>query len=536
MRTWCCLLLVASLGCARQQHPAPPAAAGPAILARVPADTPYVFATLDPWPPDYLRQVLLENRTSLTAARDDLRAAGGPGLLLAMLEELEPRLTIEGFAELGYKPGGRMVVYGLGLVPVARFELGDPAAFTAFFERVIARGGAAVTRGERRGGRVWTFALEGAPGGLSVAVAIDRTEGVVTLAPAAHLPRVLARALGEEPIGPSLREAGALEQLAAELRAPRHFIGYLDVARLLARLEADRELLAALGAELPPFPAPCREELAALAVTSPRWLFALGEVQPDRVAGSFIVELRPELARALVGARAAVPGLGAPLGGGVMTIGVALDVAAAVAALHGEADRVARVPRRCPALGGVGRTATELAQLLNRPLPPLWAGVRGGAVTLQSAETSFGVPQVKAYGVLAAADPIQLIDLARRALPSLAGVRIPADGSPVKLPAGTLPFMPEAHVAMRGGVLGAALGAGMEASLATLMAAAPHPRRPLVSFAYDERKLGELVRGMAGEQAARRLAGDGETSFTIEATDRGLVMHVERRWRRAPAP
>ncbi len=538
MKVWLVALvaLVSVAGCSKQ-HP-PTRLQGPAILAHIPADTPYVMVSLEPMPRDYLEYYLRSNRPKLARALETLRALDAERMkvMVALLEEFEAHFTVEGFAELGLPTNGRMAIYGLGLLPVARVELADAARFSAFLERVLARAGASVVRGEMKGRKTWSYAFE-SQGSPTVVLALDGKDLVFVVAPASGIERQLARALGDEKVGPTMLETGRLQALATAHGFKAWFLGYADVALGLQALESDRDVLVSFGAELPAFPPPCREELGALAATAPRLIFGVDELSAGRARATVEIELRPELARDLLAARVSVPGMGQPLGDNVISMGAAVDLSAGARALWAEAQRVAETPRQCGALAPVTEGARDLVRVLAGPIPAPWSSVRGFAVTVADASSTLGIPNVKAFGVLAATDVIHLIDLARQSFPSLSGVRIPEDGTPVALPAGLIPFMPEAHVAMRGGLLGLSLGAGMRTELARLMSAPAHPDRAMFTFAYDEKKLYEIVKSFGGEAAAAELAGDSKGWGTIEVTERGLVLRGEQTWpTAAPAP
>ena len=118
-----------------------------APLAFVPADTPYVAANLDVLD-DSTREALFAQANAqlpaqvaqMKAAADELKAKDpdAANLLRAFASEFDGK-TIEQFAKnTGLDTKGYSAFYGLGLAPVARFQLSDPAAFDAFVGRLEA--------------------------------------------------------------------------------------------------------------------------------------------------------------------------------------------------------------------------------------------------------------------------------------------------------------------------------------------------------------------------------------------------------------
>src|SRR6266568_1788007 len=305
------------LGCSHQ-HPGsglPDAAA--ALLAHVPADTPYAFAALEPLPRPYLERTLARGQRSLhdsVARIAELGVTGaGVRLFTALAQELEPSFSIEGMTRLGIGPSPRRVFYGIGLIPAARIQIADGQAVAAFVDRVMARGGGPAGRADGHGKR-WDFVV----GRGTVVVAVTDRELLATFAPTALLGPVLARLYGDAHDGPSLADAPTLPAIAQGYRFERTFVGFIDVARVAAaftdaRQELDRRLLVELGMPDPPLPPVCAGEIAGLTARAPRIVFGLDEITTTRTRARFVVELDAALAGELMALRIATPGVGAPL-------------------------------------------------------------------------------------------------------------------------------------------------------------------------------------------------------------------------------
>lgn len=530
-----CLAVAATLSAAcSKQHPR--GAAGLAILRRVPADTPYVLANLEPWSREQYEQYLADNRATLARAAATMRTAaesGGPGtkLVLALLEELNQDPTLGGVMKLGLSPAAHGALYGLGLLPVARLELSDAAAFDAFIGRAVHKSGVRLPKLTHRG-RPY-YAYRPTPG-LSLLISIERGELVIALAPDAMATRVLDAVRGDVPIGESLAATGALDKLAAAEGFTRLLVGYLDFRQAAALLLDERrpfgrEVVTAFGGTLPA--ASCRAEVESLVALAPRWVLGATEVTARHTAGVMIIELAPLLARELMALRAPVPGVGAPLGEAVLAMGMAGDVGKGINLLKRGAALVGAAPYRCRELAFLNEAAAELARELGQPLPSWVAELRGFTFVLDAVNAGLAMPDIKAYGVLAASDPIQLIDMAKRAMSQLASVNIPPDGRPVPIPGGVLPLM-TGHVAMKGQLLGLSLGGGSEVKLVRLMSSAPHRAMPLLSFALDGEKLQAMLKTIGGAFGGATddatAFGGGVSHVTIEATERGLVLRADQ--------
>jgi hypothetical protein len=178
-------------------------------------------------------------------------------------------------------------------------------------------------------------------------------------------------------------------------------------------------------------------------------------------------------------------------------------------------------------LSWVNTAADELDKGLSANEVPAWVKeLRGLAVVLESVEPGLAFPSVKAYGLVAASDPIQLIDLAKRTISSLSGMQIPPDGRPVPIPGGVLPLM-TGHVAMKGQLLGMSLGTGSELHLMKLMSTPPLSSQPIMAFAVDGEKMAAVIKliqsatGQKGDES--ETFGRGVVHATVELTEGGLV-------------
>ena len=127
------------------------ASADSKLLAYVPADTPYLAATLEPIPADvidsYLSRMqpvidLLQEELSTTRAR--LEAGGDAAaddpeakILIALLSEFDGKLSRSGLHSLGFDLGSKKVAYGLGAFPVFRVGLSNATTLRETIQRIL---------------------------------------------------------------------------------------------------------------------------------------------------------------------------------------------------------------------------------------------------------------------------------------------------------------------------------------------------------------------------------------------------------------
>src|SRR5512135_1130200 len=106
------------------------------LLAGVPADTPYAFVTFRAVPIDYFEKM----QGMMAPAFAQMQAMPGDtsSRLRGLVDEIGS-FTVKRFEELGFTSKARLAVYGLGLYPVFRAEIGDGDRVLGFVQRVAKR-------------------------------------------------------------------------------------------------------------------------------------------------------------------------------------------------------------------------------------------------------------------------------------------------------------------------------------------------------------------------------------------------------------
>jgi hypothetical protein len=301
------------------------AAAGNALLDFVPADTPYLAANLEPLPEDVvdaylqrLQPVLDEMQAQLSAARAELegntQAADDPGerLALALLRELDGKLSRAGLDSLGLDVRSHKVAYGLGAFPVFRMGLSDAVALRATIERVLADAGITAPEQAFQGVAYWRVgpdSADEAPIGLYLAILEDHL--AIGVLPTTMETELLPRFLGLERPADSDARSRLVELNRAQGYTP-HGSAILDL-RLLADqfLQADSltaRVMAASGAYDPASITPeCVAEVHAVIGNVPRITGGTTELSTTAIAYQYRFETPATLAGQLVGLAARVP-------------------------------------------------------------------------------------------------------------------------------------------------------------------------------------------------------------------------------------
>ena len=137
----------------KQEQAAVEAVAASELLAYAPADTPYVFTNSRPFPRVITEKLLLNADAELEHAAEELQRAIDTEsfdtpeekqlmiLAQAIVAELQGKMSADGLASLGLLIDGRSLVYGMGVLPVIRTEIGDAQKVQDLITRVEQRSG-----------------------------------------------------------------------------------------------------------------------------------------------------------------------------------------------------------------------------------------------------------------------------------------------------------------------------------------------------------------------------------------------------------
>jgi len=458
-------------------------------LAFVPADTPYVYANLEPvpaavteqwtrplqdyWPTLFTmyQSMLQEPKLGLDQRTRDIATA--------IMEELKTHANWTKLREIGLKPDGYVAFYGVGLVPVMRLELGDPAAFRAEVARVEQKAGAKMAVAKVGDQEYWQI------GGASIAaaIAIEGSHLVVTMVPPGGSDALKRTLLGLTRPAQTIADSGALAALAKQHGYAPQGEGFVDFARLTERLTkltaSDAEFAKATGAPAPAVDDTCRHEYAEIAKKFPRLVIGAEELSAQRMRIAAQLEIEPGLAAQIAAAIGAAPGTGVPADG-------AIDVSIAAPVLKmkdfwlAQADAVAAKPHACANLRALDEGFAQARARIDVTIPPPFSDLTGARITLSRFEMNAtgAMPDFAGKLLLATTNPMAAMGMAQLALAPLQKIKIQPDGKAVALPADLLPVKtPPMAIAMSDKAIALATGdteiAALPAFLAAPAAASP---------------------------------------------------------------
>jgi hypothetical protein len=492
------------------------------LLRFVPADTPYVFASGEPLDEKFMDALEPHIDELLSAYRDMLSSLAGKQAaedeedaqaMAALLTELSPLFSVEGWKQAGFERDDQMVLYGNGLLPVFRAEVSDPEAF----EKTLA--GLEVAAGEPMplasiDGNDYRYVGDDR---FRVIIGLFDGTAVVTALPAEFDEAQTRQLLGLDLPAKSVAETTQLSDIVEKYAYTNHYTGFIDTLRLVDSFFADSTsinaaLMEHLEVDTGSVSEVCRTEIRELAGLAPRTVFGYDEISLDRISGSLVVELRQDIASGLQGITAEVPGLGQDQGG-VLSLGASVNMKALRDFYAAQLDAMEADPFKCEHFADLQAGVAKGRELLAQPLPPMVYGIRGfNAVleTLDIAALASGQPPdpttMEAGIVIAMDDAAAVVAMGTMFSPELAELNLRPNGEAVALALPQVEMMGvDAYAAMVEDALSIAIGPAAESRVTSILAASSMVPAPVFAMTMDAGKYYELIAaGMSADM------GDGE--------------------------
>jgi len=481
------------------------ASADAAPLAFAPADTPYVFGMVEAMPGDVVERFMDrgDRMGELYAAqfkklRAEMAKKGGDArttkFVEALATEFEGKSLRESIALFGINGHQRMAFYGIGLAPVLRMELADPAALPALVGRIESKVGETLPSGEVNGQHYWAvdFGEKDAP--LMMLAAVVGNQLVMALSPSQPDDTTLKTLLGLTPPKSSILDGERMSQLQQRHHFLPSMLGEIDSQRLLDTLAApatplETAFLSALHTEKPAISDECRGEYATLTGLLPRVAFGYTRLDVQHMDQVSIIETAPALSKPLKTLRAPMPGMAASDDAAV-SFGYSLRLGAIPALASQFATAVNSAPFQCESLDWLNQAAAEAPKAGNNPgiymMAPAFSGVHL-IVDDIAFDDEMKPSKLKGSLLVGSDNPQALLGMARRYVPQLSSLEVKTDGSLQKL---DLPAIPDVDIQVptwvtaTSNMLGIAFGAGADADIAARMKSDPADQ-PLFVMGYD---------------------------------------------------
>ncbi|WP_417913978.1 hypothetical protein [Candidatus Electronema sp. JM] len=381
------------------------------------------------------------------------------------------------FQNWGVADTPMLAIYAIGLAPVVRISLNDAQRFTsklAALEEKAKIKTEPVSLGQANYRRYpLTAKKEGQDlPQVSLIIGVDGKDAVFLLDVGIDSEKTLALALGQSKPEKSLEQSGRIKSLQAQYKFSFPWLGYLDHRQFITGLttkdgNAMAKMVQQLAAKLKPEDTAwladlqsegCRNDFSAIGANWPQTVSGYTAVdlkgKPARMDSVMVIESKDKpLLDGLASLRGFTPDYGSPaFASTVISGGIGLSVENIGPFLMKQWTEITQKPYQCAPLKAMQEQLKGNNPAAASMATSMAAGVRGLSFSLLSltleqqpaGAPSTTPPMPKAADALislSAKDPAALLQTVSGLLPQLAELKIPADGTPVALPAPVpLPF------------------------------------------------------------------------------------------------
>ncbi len=488
------------------------------LLDMVPADSPYVVAASRRMPEKLMEKLLKSSANDIDRVRVSIENSTGQGtddrlirLLQAMLSEFDGKMTPEGLKTLGLPVNGRMLAYGLGVLPVAWLEIEDPAKVEAMVERIEAKSGMKAEKRVR--GKI---SYRRIPMDKLVAVlAVTDKWMIYAMLPAKSEQELLPFALGEELPKTSVLDTGRFRDFVEQRKFLGYGDGYIDLVRLADMFVGNAEginatVLEAMGVTPGKLSPACVDFVKSQTRSVPLISVGFTELAENRYTITGAVETSPAVGGWLMKMAAAVPGVGIR-SDAAFTAGMGLNLPQLRDGLKTLMRNFIENGKGCEMVDT--QSLAQAMQGMDMMLNPMIAGIKGfnlEVTDLQVDPQTLSPEVVDSRLLVSSVDPKGIFGLLGMFNPQFAQLDIPADGTPVKLPMEALsPTAPPAYAAIKGEFLVLSTGPGAPGDVTRMLEAPIAEVPPLLAFGYNPKKLfdsaaptlQEMIASMSAEEA-----------------------------------
>jgi hypothetical protein len=476
------------------------------ILRYVAADTPYIFAAVEPLPDDILDKIephvdqMMESYQAILRAAisekqkelsEDERDSEEAQKLSAVVDEMTSLLSIEGLRGAGFSRESTGAIYGNGLLPVIRWALSDGALFED-----------ALARMEEKAGQKLSVASIGEytyryfdVNKVRFIIAVLDNQAVMTLLPTGSDDAKTSAALGLTLPAESIIDSTTLQDIVTTYGYTSHYVGFFDFEGIASRFTgaasgSDADLLALMDNDTSDLSEVCRAEIQSTAGIAPRMVMGYTAVELNRFESSVIVELRDDIADGLSSLPAIVPGLGGDPGG-LMSFGFSLDVKAARDFFESRLDALEASPFECELFADLQAGIAGGREALSQPVPQMVYDFKGFLAVIDDIEgldigTQTPPTSIDGRFMLAMDNAQALVSMGALFSPEIAELNLQADGKAVALNTAQVQAMGfDAFAALTESALAIGLGENAEQALEDMLAVKSDEAGPLMSFSMD---------------------------------------------------
>ena len=480
-------------------------AASNSLLSYVPADSPYVLASISPLPDDVMDklepqidrilqsyEVILQEVVKM--ANQEIAAEGvddeDAEKAVAVMSELSSLTSMEGLRGAGFEEDSRVIFYGNGMLPVLRVEVSDGALFEAALVRMEESAGEKMEIATISGNPVRFIEADDA----KILISILDKQVVVSVAPSEFSEDQLSVLLGMTEPEVNITSSGVLQSISSKYGFDEYFIGYVDFAKMVDTFTGgasglDADLVAMIG-ETEALSDVCRAEIRAIAGIAPRMVMGYTDISTEKFESQVVMEVRQDIAAGMKLWPAAVPGLGGDPGG-LFSFGMSMDVMEVRKFYEAQLNAIEEDPFECELFADLQAGAAQGRVALQQPIPPMVYDFRGVVGVVQEIEglnltTQSPPTSVDGQFLFAMNNAPALVSLGTMISPELAGLNLQPDGKPVLLDLPQAQMLGgDVYIAMSDDALAVSVGDGAESELGDMLSADAMENGTFFRFSMD---------------------------------------------------
>ncbi|NOZ85231.1 MAG: hypothetical protein GXP49_03010 [Deltaproteobacteria bacterium] len=517
-------------------------------LKSIPSDAFYVFANLAPQPKQVVNDFLKSMAPAIDKGIDqfekmkDLPISGVPNakiknqhaavdLLKAFLHEFKGKYSIEGLEKLGLKMDGGFALYGLGVMPVMRFQISDKTLMAGTIQRVLKNGKVNFKKEKFQNMEYWRIDLDKDD---IIAVGLTDKEAVLGLVPIKSKDKMLGLMFDSKKIKKSMADDNKLAEIARDYGFLPYSIGFVDFQAIAAALLGDSkgmstDLLKLVEVKIPPDAQKpeCKAEIKDLVSNMKRLVVGVDKLSSTNVSMRYVVETKPKLIKELKDLASSGPGFSTPKDqNNLFAFSVNMNVSKLFATIKARVQEAKAKPYKCSLLAELNKSAQSVNMSMATLIPPVVNSITGAAAVLESITPGpKGMPLGgKGYVLVGSSNPLQLIMILQGMLPQLAGLQVKMGGGPVSIPAAALPpFLKDAKLDIQKTYVAAYVGRKSPPSI-------PNGRngteKVLFHIGYNMDEITKLINTMTpGKMEKPNPAGILDyTDIAVLVNDKGIVI------------
>jgi len=507
-RTFVLLFITAFLfaGCSKEPDEGLVKATSNPLLEYVSADTPYVYADLEPVPEEitdaYIERFqpvmdIISQQVSQFQA--DYQAGVHKGepvaeLAAAVLDEVGGTLSKESLGKVGISMNAHHAVYGMGIFPVIRIGLSDAEALRNAISRIETRMGYQLPVKDLNGSAYWRVTEDDMPVGVYLAI-LDQ-QLIISMFPVRAENRLLAAFLGQEMPARSMAANNALGIMNKTKGYTGYGSGMLDIQKLADELlNPDSDTRSILGermnAEMDSLDAVCLAEMKSIIARTPRMTFGTTRLTSNELAVRYDLEIESTLASGLAALVSDTPAAGT--GNKLLSASLAVKVGKLRSFILEKATAVFETPYQCARLQEFNDQAAQLMTQLNIPMPPMVNNLMGVRVEVDSFDPRKEITEGNGLLAIHVDKPEMFVGMASMLVPGFEKLDLANQKEPVRIPAEMLRMEGlDVFALMSDNAIGASIGKQHVQDLDEFLNRKPQNAGTFMSVSYDMAKQMEI--------------------------------------------